>query len=338
MKNLKLAFLGGLVLTASVNLAFAGNEGSGGGDANSTEIRKILTMFKNDGKDIRGELTQIFKNVVKFDPAGKTTELIHGLVDRGILEDFKEAPYVLKPSCVDELGIERSATTLKVDLSGEASPERPEICINIRRLAQEKASRASVVGLLVHEHARHFGEEDTNEFGIHPLAEFITAKYERLTGFLNRADSVGGVVFNSSTSMSNKLSDLMPETSDFGGDGGPFRQFGFRVLSTQQEKNIEFVIDQAEGNCKDLMFRGSGDMRLAASVRSRFSLQDEGGLELYGNGFSNPFRTGDPQCSVTYHLEIEGVSSKRITTNVGYKAAIFNYVRYVKIDWLNDIE
>jgi hypothetical protein len=101
------------------------------------------------------------------------------LYESGIIQDIKAAKYMIKPTCIDSNGVERAATTLKVNLNLEKPEfESPEICLNVRMLSQI-GNTTELAALLLHEHARHYGLEDTEpETGIHPLSEFYVKSLE----------------------------------------------------------------------------------------------------------------------------------------------------------------
>lgn len=173
--------------------ADAGSGARGGGDAYSDNIAEIAKWIGPSGSAIRPLLTQIVSNVVKFAPQGVASGQVRAMYDAGLLADIAQAPYELKPMCVDEQGIEKDASTLKVDLGREPNQPRPAICINMPKLARQGVMLKQLVALLLHEHARHFGLEDTNSFGAHPIAAFVIKHYIPLNyPLLTRARAVLG--------------------------------------------------------------------------------------------------------------------------------------------------
>lgn len=192
MKPFKMMLLGTMIISSA---AYSGNEGSGGGDANTRMIRELRNLFRENGAYFRNDLTTIFTNVTKFRPVGGASTTIHDLMSRGVLRDIKRANYRLQTECRDENGVVRSASTLRTDLTNLPDAESPEICINARKLAEERAGRQEILGLLAHEHSRHFGMEDTDDLGFHPLADFVAARSaDLLKPKLTEAPSLDGVV------------------------------------------------------------------------------------------------------------------------------------------------
>ena len=325
---------------------FAGQD-RGGGDVNSSEIRGIKNMFSNSGEAMRLELIKVFENVKKFTSQGKTSSQISDLIARGILEDFKHAPYVLRTACFDENGIERSASTSKVDLSNQSTPVRPEICINVRKLALEKANRANIIGLLAHEHSRHFGEEDTDELGLHPLAEFVTVKHEYLTdSVLSSGQPLGGIVM--SKNLKSKRVILFRDVNYSGG--------------------IKLVIDDLGNNCRGFRAILGERIRMKLSVGSHleinnkeFEYEDKFGFTLVKFYLDPNLLESSPigavgavnrNCKFSYHFELNGQSSDSISASVvsnRWRSSFDEPNRFEKlqeyisvgtktVDWLKDIE
>jgi hypothetical protein len=177
-KTFRLALVAPILLASPLSYGgdVRGADGSGGGDALSPRIREVRSWLKDDSKAIKAELLRIGQVIQFFDAQGKSTALIKDLISKGLLEDIQAASYEFKSKCMDEDGAEHAASTLKTDLSLNPNQPHPAICINIKKLALEHATREEVIGLLFHEHSRHFGQEDTDEAGFHPIADFITER------------------------------------------------------------------------------------------------------------------------------------------------------------------
>lgn len=161
-----------------------GTQGSGGGDSLSKRINHIRYLLGDNGELVRPMLRQIGINLMKFASDFNDSTSVQSLIKRGLLNGIQDAPYELKASCVDQDGIERSASTLNVDRSLNPDISAPSICINIRKLAFENANLNEILGLLYHEHARHYGVwDDLDQFGSHPIANYITT---RANGLLSK--------------------------------------------------------------------------------------------------------------------------------------------------------
>lgn len=301
--------------------ANAGQEGGGGGDSNSRENRLIRSYFNNNAEMIRKDLIAIFANVKKFTPVGNTSALMHDLISRGVLEDIKRTTYSLQIVCYDENGIERSASTKKVDISNDLHGISPDICVNVRKLAMEKATYQSIVGLLVHEHSRHFGEDDTDEFGLHPLADYVTEKYSSLVNIhISKAVALDGFVLPVQVTEENLRI--------------------IKVLSTQRDVKVDLVVDDITGWCKKLRMR----YNVKVKKGDRIQLSEKNSLvffELDGT----PLFTGNKDCHVTYHFEIKNHSSPAFTAiltpyewpNWG-KDSQYRYIQFLYFSDYNDLE
>jgi hypothetical protein len=157
-----------------------GNGGLGGGDALSEEIRAQLDQIGENGEIIKPKLKAFFTSLLKFRPTGPAADQIREMVARGLFEDIELTRYEPKRACYNEAGEERFASTVK-GWRDRPSQHWP-ICLNLRFLAIKEVKVASLAGLLAHEHARHFGFEDTDDFGIQAISEFVSKRYSRMTG------------------------------------------------------------------------------------------------------------------------------------------------------------
>jgi len=153
--------------------AYAGAGSSGGGDASGDRIPTIESWFDGGSSDISRDLVNIATFINAFSSTGQISTEVKDLISKGLIDDIKLGQYDLKSICLDENGVERSASTPKVDLYTNPNQPRPHICINERKLAAENASRDEVVALMFHEHARHFGLDDTVNDDFYPIAAMI---------------------------------------------------------------------------------------------------------------------------------------------------------------------
>ena len=163
--------------------------GTGGGNIGSSQMMNFI-KYQLGGKPeksrnflIKKTLIDAIKTVVSVppqDPIGNAlAQDIRKMVQDGLLENIEATVY--RPSAKCELkGIEKSATTEKINLFQNPKVALPEICLNIPKLISESASKAELVGLLLHEHSRHYGHEDTDELGIHRFAYGMGAWYDFL--------------------------------------------------------------------------------------------------------------------------------------------------------------
>jgi hypothetical protein len=165
-----------------------GGVNGGGGDASARRIKAIKTLigirdasgesaFTGKTARIKEKLLSLLKTIQAIPPEGEMGQLIRRLLDSGFEEDIKHGQYDLKRACY-EGKVEKSASTDKVDRTRDKSIPIPAICLNAHKLALESAQEEDLVGLLAHEHARHFGLEDTDELGMHPLAEAVASWYQ----------------------------------------------------------------------------------------------------------------------------------------------------------------
>jgi hypothetical protein len=296
-----------------------GGGGTGGGDANSKRIRAIKAFFAQDAVKIRQDLAHIAANVAKFSPApGEISAQIVDLFQKGITEDFANAKYTLQAYCADEKGIERSASTLKVDLSKNPNQPRPDICVNMRRMSIENPDYPSIVGLLFHEHARHYGIEDVDSLDLNPIADFVTEHFSELTDkTLNAGESLDGMVVRSLYSWS-PLEEVVVE-------------------STKESFDGSVVVDEATGNCGGLsagvlwtpsessrpyIKRELGElqpgsqisMQVAQSVEKNSDGMHKIGFYLKGNMMDKSplaaFFGVDRVCHLTFHIERNGKKSR----------------------------
>lgn len=165
--------------------AVAGPIATGGGNVESNRIKDVVKMLgvTNDGDSIlKKQLIGMVKFIQAIPPTNEAGLQIISMAENGLIEDIQKSRYVLKKYC-EEDGVEKSASTQKINLALDPSQEHPDICINVMKLATESAQLKEIMGALMHEHARHFGLEDTDELGMHPTALAVTTWYEQLLQF-----------------------------------------------------------------------------------------------------------------------------------------------------------
>src|ERR1700733_1719589 len=125
-----------LILLTMSSLGLCGASGKGGGDASSDRILQIESWFNGGDADITPDLVNISTLIQTFAPEGKISAQLKYLITKGLLDDIKQGTYDLKNYCseiVDGKEVEKSASTLKVDLSANPNQPRPSICVNERK-------------------------------------------------------------------------------------------------------------------------------------------------------------------------------------------------------------
>lgn len=183
----------GLVLVASYSHASVGTRGGGTTESERIDnLVKDLGTTEDGGVAFKTEMIRYVRQIVALPPATKEAAQILEMARHGLIEDIQDSFYDLKDRCeVQEpkktadgrimrakngqilyRTVEKSASTEKIDLRRLKGKDRrhPSICINLPMLAREEATKKEVAGLLLHEHGRHFGFEDTDAVGRHPMA------------------------------------------------------------------------------------------------------------------------------------------------------------------------
>lgn len=220
----------------------AGGTSSGGGNGSSDRMRTIIKWIDGTSRQepIKAVLVRIAENAVK---AGNLSSehfsqlaLLQDLVAKGLLNDIQQTEYQKLKKCVDDTGTEKSASTLKVDLSTNPEQAHPAVCINLPKLAADNTSYAELVGLLFHEHARHFGIEDTDDSGYQPFSDFVTLRYNDLNiyGLSAAKNSIPGFA-------------AWQETT------GTVNVFFFRPQEATESAAISF--ERIAGDCDNVMYK-----------------------------------------------------------------------------------
>jgi hypothetical protein len=231
-----------LMLTMMSPYALAGQE-KGGGDVLSSTIMSRIKWYKEflAEQDHYHGLDDILEDFQLLQPSGAIPNQIRDLINKGIIDDIKNAQYEFKQKCVDSENIERMASTLKVDLSFQKDPVRPTICLNLRKLAEQNADPSELSGLLFHEHARHFGYEDTDEDGFHPLVIWIANNFHAMD-FATEADYRFDGFYATARQQVGHRKDV---------DGGRERKNTVTDFITTNDDVSDFsiVIDKTVGDC-----------------------------------------------------------------------------------------
>lgn len=329
MKRIHLA----LVTAGLLTLSSAGFcEGTrGGGDAESARIREIVRIFDGKHEDLTEMLVRIAGNVAKTAPMGEVSAQIDLLVQKGLIQDFKNATYDLEQKCVDETGTEKSASTTKVDLSENPNQPSPSICINVRKLAEEAASYQDIVGLLFHEHSRHFGMEDSSNLDLHPIADFVTEKYDALgNSGLAEASSAGGlaVIPGGNNVDSLHLGRRWQSAIDFFIDPVVATRILVPDSVTVSEKSpLKIVVDSLDGQCKraycnDFSGNKYDSLKVGSTIEITKShatlvfVLEENPLERIIDWTPFSAFNRDHKCTIGYHAEFAGAKSDAIQTKV----------------------
>jgi hypothetical protein len=192
IKNSALIFSGALIGVTLTSPAFAerGGASTGGGNSNTGRLRDIEDIFGEDGVTMRNYLKNFAYVISQYQGQGKTSTLLQDLISKGLLEDIEKSQYVFSKKCTEDDDNEEK------DASTHRGERNASICINVPKLALENASKNEIIGLMMHEHVRHFGIEDTTEAGVHPVAVFVTDRidYLDINGWSNSAASRNYVV------------------------------------------------------------------------------------------------------------------------------------------------
>lgn len=166
--------------------------GTGGGNLGSGLVQNFIkNVLGGSGAELNSRKFSIKKKLINTiktivivppkDPLGsEIATQLQEMVRVGLIQDIENTIYRLSDGCYSD-GVLKSATTRKVNLATQPKIESPEICINVTQLATLGTREGEVIGLLMHEHSRHFGFEDTNELGVHQFAFAMEAWYKYLS-------------------------------------------------------------------------------------------------------------------------------------------------------------
>ena len=154
------------VKVGNANAAVLGNgTDRGGGDPTLLRQQALRTFIQNNLK------TAVVDYFIHLDPNdvpdAALGELFKRMLNGGIFDDIRVSQYQVQDSCIVDGG--------KKGASAENSPLGSVkiggvICFDPIFMAAENTSQAELVGIAVHEHARHFGYRDED----HKLADYVT--------------------------------------------------------------------------------------------------------------------------------------------------------------------
>jgi hypothetical protein len=201
--------------------AASGGASTGGGNSQTDQARDVEGYFGPNHMHMKGYLKAFVQEIAKYPARAEAAELLQDLLSKGLLEDIDRSKYVFSKKCL-EGEEEKDASTLR-------GVRNADICINIPSLGRIGAKKEQVAGLLMHEHVRHFGVEDTNDTGIHPVAVFLSDHFDYLE----------------TTYKGLKLAD--PELVD-------------RIIQEQRKRNPNYILRPymyAKSAVKDLLYTGS---------------------------------------------------------------------------------
>ncbi len=137
-----------------------------GGNIKGASIAQIKSFIKKDLKSavqsffLELDLNKLEDNEVK--------SILQKMVEFNVSNDIKQSKYkfaneMSQVKCLDSDNIERGATSEKNELSGD-------ICFDPELLFKQGATRSSLIGLAVHEHAHHYGFKDEENI----IGKFVT--------------------------------------------------------------------------------------------------------------------------------------------------------------------
>lgn len=145
-------------------------KGRGGGDLNSAVALEMKSYINTYSKST---IYEFLIGISMFDfPSNDNYVKLKKMINAGLMKNIKRTTYSIKPACFDSFGAIKDASTKRINLFKNPLQEPPEICLNLKSLSSKKASYADITSLLLHEHARHYGYEDENKYGYHPIAAF----------------------------------------------------------------------------------------------------------------------------------------------------------------------
>lgn len=190
--TIRRVILGSLLLALTIqSSAFAGAEGSGGGNAGTGNLRSVETrlnrvqkiLFEENGKLGRLGLKVFLGEISKYPAGGSVHGTLLDLLSKGLIEDIDSSKYVLSDHCYEEAPDTGAKT--ETDASTIRGERNADICINAVRIAERvtdsSALDGEIAGLLMHEHARHFGLEDKKgRLGMQPVSIFVSDRYDYL--------------------------------------------------------------------------------------------------------------------------------------------------------------
>lgn len=157
-----------MLLFTELTHAIASGGTRGGGDATTArkiELSKEFIFLKSDLKSFLNHLNlSSLKDVA-------VKKIIEDISARGLNDDINESVYQLSDQCVDEENQTHAAST-------EIGKRNANICLDLNKLSAQNIVKGELIGLLLHEHAHHFGYKDTEE--MHRLISVIANQYSEI--------------------------------------------------------------------------------------------------------------------------------------------------------------
>lgn len=145
-----------------------GTDTGGGGDM--LDIQKHLVDFKKTSliselqRVTQKESAFLKKSLIGFATYHKSYELpesiqsiMQDMLDRGLVDDINNTK-IIEGTCFDKNGIQRTATSAM-------NQKGADICFDSRRVVEALGAHipdSSLLSLLIHEYAHHFGYEDAD--------------------------------------------------------------------------------------------------------------------------------------------------------------------------------
>jgi hypothetical protein len=193
-----LAFLTATLASLHPSQAYASNAGKGGGELLGVSSHPRIQRIGRDlieylNHHARPWLVRYLKELDQLKAGIDATDPNHAmllsLLEQGLIEDVQNSQYELKQRCTDENGSEKAMSTT-------IGTRNATVCISPARLLSQMVQIAelknptngisgyefsdfipTVIGLLAHEHVRHFSIEDTDATGSHPIGTFVASTY-----------------------------------------------------------------------------------------------------------------------------------------------------------------
>lgn len=132
--------------------SLAGNIEGNGGDIPATKKKIQSYILLNLQDDLKTYL-KIFKIDSITDL--KVQNLFRTMINTGLYNDVEKSPYVPREHCTDHANIEHDAVAI--------GDKGSEICFNLTTLSQKNPTAEDLIGLAIHEHSRHFGNNEDGE-------------------------------------------------------------------------------------------------------------------------------------------------------------------------------
>jgi len=169
-RSTKFGMIGVLIFLNIISFAYASTDGStgtrGGGHPLTLKSRQIEMLIES--KELKTKLKMFLENLQFSDIRDPKFRSSIIKIYSGLFQDIESSQYQNKNSCVDNEGRERGAST-RNGIAGD------EICFSPAFLASNQTTLSELIGITVHEHARHLGFRDED----HSIASFFAKSYEK---------------------------------------------------------------------------------------------------------------------------------------------------------------